>query len=116
MPQQQSGNGNAPDQFTLSEPQEPAIVTAGSFAPAREERAHEPPIPNSESQPQWSFAPETPSVAPRSPEREAPFMRTEPARTHAEVPSVPRAEPLPEAPEPTEKKGGWWQRRFKSGS
>jgi hypothetical protein len=78
---------------------------------ARDERAtHASSVANAPSSPQWSFGAEPPSPVEarvnRPPEPQAKI-------SHSEV-EQPKAEPLPEAAPPAEKKGGWWQRRFKN--
>lgn len=119
--QQSNGDGNNPQPHYAESAQDSEMpaMTSGSFPP-RDERNHEMPVANAPSEPQWSFTPEAQTSA-RVAEREQPVMRNEPREaaettvTRMEESRAPRAEPLPEAPTPTEKKGGWWQRRFKSG-
>jgi hypothetical protein len=76
-------------------------------------RATEAPVsPNAPSSPQWSFTPEPePALSPHASEHAV--RRQEPqAPTEADT----AGEPLPDATSPGEKRGGWWQRRFRSGS
>jgi len=118
-----NGNGAPPPSARSDAPQTAHRAQPTGEDPfptgASESRVSEPRVsPNAPSSPQWSFTPEPPSASQPQAKTEPTFLPAPAERVNATPAEAepPRTQPIPEAGPPGEKRGGWWQRNFRSGS